>query len=72
MWLPRPIYESLPYALVAAGVALALLAFKVEAVPHGLFLGGGGLLAVVGLLLWLKRRDYRANHSQYDPHSLDE
>jgi hypothetical protein len=72
MWLPRPVYEAMPYAFGAAGAGLILLAFRVAAVPQEWLFGAGGGLATLGLVLWMKRRDYRSNHSEYDPHSLDE
>jgi hypothetical protein len=51
-------------------VALAA-AFLVDDAPHGLLmlLGGGGL--TLGLVLWMRRRDYRAGQDEYDTHSLD-
>ena len=32
----------------------------------------GGALVTVGALLWMKRRDYRATQSGYDPRAIDE
>jgi LPXTG-motif cell wall-anchored protein len=32
----------------------------------------GALLLIAGLVLWLKRRDYRRTRSEYNDHSLDE
>jgi hypothetical protein len=66
MWLSRPIYEALPFC--AMGLGLAGLA-------AGVILGGGqrwqllcafgGLvLLVAGLVIWLKRRDYRSSRSR--------
>ena len=51
-------------------VALAA-AFLVDDAPHGwLLLLGGGCLTL-GLVLWMRRRDYRASQDEYDEHSLD-
>ena len=36
-----------------------------------LFIAGGALVTV-GALLWMKRRDYRATQSGYDPRAIDE
>lgn len=71
MWLPRPVYEALPYGLAAAGAGLVLLAFRVESLPHGLLFAVGGALVTLGLVLWMKRKDYRTTQSDYDPHALD-
>ena len=67
MWLAKPVYESLPFYYMAVGV-IALLAglyvnywyWPVICVIVGL----GSLLT--GLVLWLKRRDYRASRSRLD------
>jgi hypothetical protein len=72
MWLPRPIYEALPYAFAGCGAVLVAVAFHYEEVPHGLLFGAGGVLITVGLVLWMKRRDYRTTQSDYDPRALDE
>lgn len=71
MWIPRPIYEVLPHAYMAGGAALAAAAFFVERGPRGLLfvLGAGGL--TLGLVLWMRRRDYRSSQREYDTHSLD-
>jgi hypothetical protein len=64
-------YEVLPYVYMAAGAAALAVAFLVDDVPHGplMLLGGGGL--TLGLVLWMRRRDYRASQDEYDTHSLD-
>jgi hypothetical protein len=72
MWIPRPIYEAMPYVLAGAGAGLVALAFHAKELPHGLLFGGGGILLTAGLVLWMKRRDYRTTQSDYDPGSLDE
>ena len=83
MWFPRPLYEVLPYVYVAAGAVALAAAFMVDDAPHGLlmllgryflwdlrFRLGGGCLTL-GLVLWMRRRDYRASQDEYDTHSLD-
>ena len=72
MWLPRPIYESIPYAAVAAGLACFAAAWWIERSPHTLLFLAGGLLVTIGALLWMKRRDYRTTQSDYDPRAIDE
>jgi hypothetical protein len=72
MWIPRPVYEALPYAYMAAGGLALAAAFLAEQAPHGFLMLLGGVGLTVGLVLWMRRRDYRASQSQYDTHSLDE
>jgi hypothetical protein len=72
MWLPRPIYESMPYAAVAVGLGCFAAAYWIERSPRSVLLVAGGVLVTVGALLWMKRRDYRATQSGYDPGAIDE
>jgi hypothetical protein len=72
MWIPRPLYEAMPYVLMVAGAAALASAFFVEQAPHSLLLLAGGLGLTTGLVLWMRRRDYRASQSEYDTRSLDE
>jgi hypothetical protein len=72
MWLPRPLYEAKPYVAVVAGLACFALAWFVERSPRSaLFVLGGGLVTL-GVLLWMRRRDYRSTQSAYDPRAIDE
>ena len=71
--LSRPLYEGLPWAYMGLGV-LALLASYLLA-THGAVsfaVGVAGLAALVyGMVVLLRRRDFRAMRSQYgDPDSL--
>lgn len=72
MWLPKPIYESLPYALVLVGVLLALGAYlsNLQWLQSALLVGAS-LAAVAGLVLLLKRRDYRQSRSRVKYDKLD-
>ena len=72
MWLPRPLYEAIPYASMAAGAALAGAAFFLERGPHGLLFALGGLGVTVGLMLWMRRRAYRASLRDYAGRPLDD
>jgi hypothetical protein len=70
--LAKPVYESIPYAYALAGLVLMLVSY---------FDGRGfwsnvaaivGFLAVIGgLVIFLKRRDYRMSHAHYDYRSLE-
>ena len=72
MWIPRRLYELLPYLYMAAGLGAFGFAFLHERGPHGLLMGFGGLALTAGLVLWMRRREYRDNQAEYDPHSLDD
>ena len=72
MWIPRPLYEALPYVYMGSGAFALVVAFVVERAPHGFLMLLGGLGLTIGLVLWMRRRDYRASQSEYDTHSLDE
>ncbi len=72
MWIPRPLYEALPYVYMGSGALALVVAFVVERAPHGFLMLLGGLGLTTGLVLWMRRRDYRASQSEYDTHSLDE
>jgi sulfite exporter TauE/SafE len=72
VWLPRPVYEALPYLAVGAGLGCFAVAWWVEHAPQSLLFIAGGALLTVGALLWMKRRDYRATQSGYDPRAIDE
>lgn len=72
MWIPRSVYELLPYIYMAAGAAAFGAAFFTERGPHGLLMLLGGLGLTLGLVLWMRRREYRQNQSEYDSRSLDD
>jgi hypothetical protein len=72
MWLPRPVYEALPYAYMLAGAGLLLAAFLLEAGPRSLLMVFGVGAVTVGLVFWMRRRDYRAAQDEYDQRSLDD
>ena len=72
MWLPRPLYEAIPYVAVAGGASALAVAWWVEKSPRTLLFVAGGALVTLGALLWMKRRDYRSTQSSYDPRALDE
>ena len=65
MWLSKPLYESLPaFYLLAGIIALASsLYLNYWYWPTICFVVGLGCL-IAGLVVWLKRRDFRANNKR--------
>jgi hypothetical protein len=72
MWLPRPLYEAIPYVYSGVGAALIAAALLIADGPRGLLLAGGVVALTAGLMLWMRRRDYRSSHREYDSRSLDD
>ena len=73
MWLARPIYEFLPYFYMLLGALLLGAAWFVsmETWP-GVFMGVGSLSLLAGIVLWLRRKDYRTSQAEYNNKSLDD
>ena len=73
MWLARPIYEFLPYLYMLVGVALLGAAWFIEmSTLPSVFMLVGVLSIMAGLVLWLRRRDYRTRQSEYNSRSLED
>ena len=73
MWLARPVYESLPYVYAAAGSAAVIASWliRLPVLPMLLLLlGAVGLLA--GMVVGLRRWDYRRQQAQYNSRSLED
>ena len=64
---PRPLYESLPWIYIAGGLAaIAGSYFLNEAPVTSLLVGGAGLAVLLwGVVIWLRRRDYRDMRDRY-------
>jgi hypothetical protein len=73
MWMPRPIYELLPYVYMGLGAVLIGTAWflQVDTWP-GIMLGVGSLSLLVGIVLFLRRKDYRTRQAEYSNRSLDD
>lgn len=72
MWVPRPVYEAQPFVTVILGLAAFAAACFLPGSPRGVLFVVGGALATYGLMIWMKRRDYRRTQSNYDPRAIDE
>ena len=67
MWLAEPIYESLPYYYLALGVIAGIGSYRLEAWYWSELLAVVAAASLVaGLVLLLKRRDYRRSRSRLD------
>lgn len=67
MWLAKPVYEFLPYYYMALGVAAGLAGVYIDSWYWSEILGFAGATSLIGgLVLWLKRRDYRRSRSRLD------
>jgi hypothetical protein len=71
MWIPHVLYEALPLVYIAAGVLQLLCAFFIEAGPRALLLVLGAACVTGGLVVWMRRRDYRARQAEYHRPPLD-
>ena len=71
MWIPNALYEALPTVYIAAGVLQLLCAFFIDAGPRALLLGLGAVCMTAGLVVWMRRRDYRATQEEYQRPPLD-
>jgi membrane associated rhomboid family serine protease len=72
--LSRPVYEFLPWIYIICGVAALLASYLLASRGRvSLAVGLLGLLGVVaGIVVLLRRRDYRELRSQYaDPDALN-
>ena len=65
MWLTKPLYEALPYAYMVAGVFSLAASIYVDYWhwPMIATIVGIGCL-VAGLVVFLRRRDYRHNRDR--------
>jgi hypothetical protein len=72
LWIPRSLYEVLPYVYMAMGAAALTVAFIGGRDPHGLLMLLGGLSLTAGLVLWMRRRGFRKSQADYDSSALDD
>ena len=73
MKLNRPLYESLPYVYIVVGIGAIVVSFLWREPRWSDWLALFGAVAVVtGLVLTLKRRDYRIQQRHYGGHFEEE
>ncbi len=73
LYLPRSVYEALPYAYVLIGLAACSASYTLSGSLVGSLAFWAGAIAIVGgLMLILRRRSYRDDAARYDRRSLDE
>ena len=66
MRVSRPLYESLPYAYIVVGLAALVASFAWRVADWSGILAFFGVIAIVGgLVLALRRRDYRIQKRHY-------
>lgn len=67
MHLSRPMYEGLPWLYIGGGLAALGLSYAIgDSHAVGMLAGLAGLAAVLGgVVVLLRRRDYRQLRSQY-------
>jgi hypothetical protein len=73
--LSRPVYEGLPWAYMAFGVVALTASYLLAAHGFMSFAAGlPGLAALLyGIVVYLRRRDYRALRSEYrNPDSISD
>lgn len=65
MWLSKPLYESLPFYYIAVGLIALVASLYVTHWYWPLIAMVAAIVALVaGLVVWLKRRDYRHSRSR--------
>lgn len=72
VWIARPVYEVLPYLYMLIGATLLGAAWSLEAtVWPGVLMAAGAISLMGGIVLWLRRRDFRSRQAEYNEKSLE-
>jgi hypothetical protein len=65
-YLKKPVYESLPVAYFLLGALLLWMSYRQAEQWWSTPCGALGILGLVaGLMVWMRRRDYRATAEDY-------
>ena len=66
MWLPTPVYESLPYVYVVIGILLISGAtyIGIETGESSVYLGAGAVSVLSGILVYVRRATARSNRKK--------
>jgi len=73
MWLPKPLYELLPYIYGTLGLVFLVVSWMgATGIASAVLLIAGSGLLLISLVLWLRRKDFRDSQRQYTNRSLDE
>ena len=69
MWLPGPVYESLPYLYILGGVLFisGTIYIGVEAPGASLYIACGLISIVYGTVIFLRRQAHRVQSGQSEP-----
>ena len=72
--LSRPLYEGLPWIYISLGVFALIVSYGQSSQALSVLVGLPGLAALMaGLVVLLRRRDYRAMRTHYErPDALSE
>jgi len=66
MFLPKSVYEALPWLYGIAGIVSLVVSYRLGSAVLSTLLALSGVFAVVaGLVLALRRRDFREQKSNY-------
>lgn len=73
MWLPTPVYESLPYVYVAVGLLFISGATYIglETGGSSIYLGTGAISVLSGVLVYMRRAAARASKRKMNADSSD-
>jgi hypothetical protein len=73
MWLPKPIYESLPYLYVLVGVCITggAVTLVQRAWGSSLTFVLGLVIMAIGVAIWMKRRSTRLDKRGRDTRQLE-
>lgn len=65
--LSRPVYESLPWLYEVAGMAALVGSYLTQHYPAvSVLMALGGFASILwGIVIWLRRRDYRDMRARY-------